>query len=165
LANGHDGVAVADESDPPRKFYKLKRREFEAVNDVPPPLPPPLLKLTPPQPGGKIDVHDLFQAAGTPGPVLPAGPRHTPKNEVHVILHDNLARANAAGLNELLLLPKRRSRRTRDFMIVVLPLDAFFAFIAFGPYSTVNLMAYGVAGIIIVTIGLAWVMFCVMDDY
>ncbi|MGH7957400.1 MAG: hypothetical protein ACREH8_10365 [Opitutaceae bacterium] len=55
--------------------------------------------------------------------------------------------------------------RTRDFFLVVIPADIFFAYAAFGPYSNAALMAYGIAGIVLATLGLAWVMFGVMDNY
>ena len=155
---------MADEPDPPRKFYQLKPREFEQLNERSPSLPG-APKSPPSPPGAKIDVRDHYQHARTAGPVLPIHRAATQKNDVHVILEDNLAQANAGGLNELTPKPRRRSRRTRDYIIVAGSLDAFFAFAAFGPYSNVALMAYGVAGIIICTVGLAWIMFAVMEDY
>ena len=155
---------MSDELDPPRKFYQLKPRTFEVANELS--APPPAAGMPPdPLQSKRIDVRDLYQQAKTPGPVLALGQQTAARNEVHVILQDNLAHANAAGLNTLTPKPKRRSKRTRDFFIVVIFLDAFFGYAAFGPYSNVALMAYGVAGIIISTVGLAWVMFGVMDDY
>jgi hypothetical protein len=155
---------MAEELDPPRKYYQLKPREFEAVNDVPSASLSPGGTPGPPTPH-KIEMRDLYQQALTPGPVLKPGRRPVAKNDVHAILDANLAQANAAGLNDVPLTPKRRSRRTRDFFIIVIPLDALFAYAAFGPYSNVMLLAYGLAGLIISTIGLGWVMFFVMDDY
>jgi hypothetical protein len=155
---------MADEPDPPRKFYQLKPREFEVVN-VPSSGLAPGQQLRSSPPPQKIEVRDLYQQAGTPGPVLAVGEKVAAKNEVHVLLHDNLTRANAAGVNELTYKPKRRSKRTRDYFLVVIPLDVFFGYAAFGHYSNVAMMAYGVAGIIITTLGLGWVMFFVMDDY
>lgn len=155
---------MADEPDPPRKFYQLKPREFEVVNELSSAIPQGR-NHDPAHPIGRIEVRELYQQANTPGPVLPVGAKVVLKNEVHALLDDNLARANAAGLNELTPKPKRRSRRTRDFFAVVIPLDLFFGYAAFGHYSNVAMMAYGVAGIIISTIGLGWVMFFVMDDY
>jgi|SRR5688572_15648850 len=152
------------DEDPPRQFYQLKPREFETVNRPSPPLAP-AESGTPPSPTGRIDVRDIFKQASTPGPVLPTTRAAAQKNEVHAILEDNLARANAAGLNALSPKPKRRSRRRRDYLMVMIPLNAFFGFVAFGPFSNVMLMAYGVAGIILSTLGLGWIMFGVMDDY
>jgi hypothetical protein len=155
---------MADESDPRRKYYQLKPREFELLNDPPSAFSPHGHKARPQQ-TEKIEVLDLYQQARTPGPVLGPVQKTAEKNEVHVILHDNLSRANAAGLNTLVPKLKRKSRRKRDFFVVLIPLLAFFTFAAFGPYSNVVMMAYGVAGIIISTLGLTWVMFFVMDDY
>jgi hypothetical protein len=154
---------MADE-DPPRQFYQLKPREFEALNRPASQLPTGA--SDPPAPSsGKIDVRDLYLQAKTPGPVLATTRAAAQKNDIHVILEDNLARANAGGLNNLTPKPRRRSRRRRDYLMVMIPLNAFFAYAAFGPYSNVMLMAYGVAGIIISTLGLGWVMFGVMEDY
>ena len=154
---------MADEPDPPRRFYQLKPREFEALNA---PVPStPAASGTPAAATGKIDVREIFQQAQTPGPILKPGQSVTAKNEIHQVLEHNLARANAAGLNELAPKPKRASRRKRDYFLVLIPLDIFFACAAFGPYSNVATMAYGVAGIIICTLGLTWIMFFVMDDY
>lgn len=158
-------IPMADEPDPPRKFYQLKPRDFEVVNA-------PLTDLASghPPPAGpspqSIELRDLYQQSQTPGRVLAAAGEKVPvKNDVHILLHDNLTRANSAGLNELAYKPQRRSKRRRDYFLVVIPLDVFFAYAAFGPYSNVAMMAYGVAGIIITTLGLGWVMFFVMDDY
>jgi hypothetical protein len=116
-------------------------------------------------PSAKIEVRDLLAQAAVPGPVLAQGEKVGVKNEVHGILKENLNIANAAGLNELAPKPKRRSRRTRDFFLVVVPINAFFGFAAFGPYANPVSLSYGIAGIIIATLGLGWVMFFVMDDY
>ena len=155
---------MADD-DPPRQYYQLKPREFEAVNR-PVSQTPAAADGAQPQANERIDVRDHYQQAKTPGPLLAtARAAAARKNDIHVILEDNLAHANAAGLNTLSPKPKRRSRRTRDYFLVMIPLTAFFAYAAFGPYSNVMLMAYGVAGIILSTLGLGWIMFGVMDDY
>lgn len=158
---------MADESDPPRKFYQLKPRPFEQVNAPLSPTPFPSLPVPPAGqiPGGRIDVRDLYEQSRIPGPVLTPSGKEGAKNDVHVILQDNLAHANAAGLNTLTYKRKRRSRRTRDYFLVTISLDALFGFLAFGPYSNVVIMAYSFAGIILTTVGLWWVMFFVMDDY
>jgi hypothetical protein len=159
---------MADDSDPPRVFYQLKPREFERVNALSgsstPDAPPSDENPAPPAPA-KIDIHDLYAQAAIPGRVLATGERVGAKNEVHVILKENLNQANAAGLNHLAPKPKRRSRRTRDYLLVLISLNAFFSFAAFGPYSNAVTLAYGVAGIIFSTLGLTWVMYFVMDDY
>lgn len=158
---------MADESDPPRVFYTLKPREFERVNAPPgaSPSPPPPAETPPPTPTEKIEVRDLYAQAATPGPLLSHGEKPVAQNEVHVVLNDNLARANAAGLNDLAPKPRRRSRRLRDYLILVVPLDTFFGVAAFGPYHNPATMAFGVGGLIVTTLGIGWVMFVVMDRY
>lgn len=159
---------MADDSDPPRVYYQLKPREFERVNAPavsPAPAEPSAALAPAPDPSAKIEVRDLFAQAAVPGPVLAQGEKVGVKNEVHGILKENLNHANAAGLNELAPKPKRRSRRTRDYFLVVIPLNAFFGFAAFGPYANPVSFIYGIAGLIFVTIGIGWVMFFVIDDY
>jgi len=158
-------VAMVDEPDSPRKFYQLKPREFETLNQFRPAASEPGPAAGLQSADKKIVVQEFYEQANAFRHPLPRDKTLTPMNDVHVILNDNLARVNAAGLNELAPKPRRRSRRLRDFLIVSISLDAFFAFAAFGPFSSVATMAYGVAGIIISTIGLGWVMFFVMDDY
>lgn len=164
---------MSDESDPPRVFYQLKPREFERVNQPPaetsaqPPAPaePVPTGLEPAPATDRIEVQDLYRQAATPGPLLPRGTKVVQKNEIHDVLQENLDRANAAGLNTLSPKPKRKSRRLRDFLLLMFTLNGFFAFAAFGPYSNFGTMVFGCAGMIIATLGLGWVMFFVMDDY
>ena len=155
---------MPDEPDPPRKFYQLKPREFERVNEPPGAFVPQAHKAEPDQPSRPVEIGELYRQAQTPGPLL-AKTHAVTSNEVHTILRDNLTRANAAGLNELKPQPKRRSRRTRDYFLVLIALNAFFAFAAFGPYANAITLAYGIAGMIFTTLGLTWVMFFIMDDY
>lgn len=146
---------MRDEPDPPRKFYQLKPKEFEAVN------PPSSL---PPADSTPTTVRGHLRAANA-GPLPPrAAPASTP-NEVHALLQDNHARANAAGLNDVAPFRPRRSRRKRDYWILLLPINAFFGFMAFGPFRNPMTFTYGLAGMIVFTLGLTWVMWFVMDDY
>jgi hypothetical protein len=155
---------MPDELDPPRKYFQLKPREFETVNN-----PPRVPGQTNAQEeaeaaAGRISVQDLIKQAKMPGAAL-SGPPAQPRNEVHAILQDNLTHANAAGLNQLSPKPKRRSRRKRDYWLLLLGLDGFFAFMAFGPYANPMTFIYGIAGIIMFTLGLTWVMWFIMEDY
>lgn len=166
---------MADESDPPRKFYNLKPKEFERVNDViPAPVDraiPDAANTTPPiplPPPGTIDVHTLARQAQAPGnaPLLRSNRDATgPANDVHGMLRENLARANAAGANEMGPAPKRKNRRTRDYFIVLIPVNAFFAYFAFGPMANPVTFVYGVAGMAFFTVALTWVMFGIMNKY
>ena len=69
------------------------------------------------------------------------------------------ARANAAGLNDLAPLPKRKSRRKRDYFLCLVGGNALL-----GLGFMLNPVFAG-AGIVIFNIGLTWIMWFVMDDY
>jgi hypothetical protein len=148
---------VSDDSDPPRKFYQFKPKEFEQVN-------PPLART--PESSSPTDVRDHFQAANArPPPPPPAVRPVAATNDVQAMLRENLQHANAAGLNELTPQPRRRSRRTRDYWLVLVFINAILAFAAFGPYANGITLVYGIAGMIFLSTGLTWVMWFVMDDY
>src|SRR5262249_35697089 len=135
---------MSDDQDPPRKFYQLKPREFEVVNTP---------ASTPPDGNLPTNVRAHFLAAKGEMPKRPA-PLPVQRNDVHAILSENLARDNAAGLNELAPKPKRPSRRNRDFWLLAIPLNGFFAFAAFGPYRNPVTFVYGIAGMAITTVSL-----------
>jgi hypothetical protein len=146
-----------DEPDPPRKFYKLKETEFDRVNSPEGPADAP----------SPHDAKSVFRAAAAEKQLgIPSKTEPTSKtNEVHAVLRDNLDRANAAGLNDVPLRPKRPSRRKRDFWTVLIPVDGFFLFWAFGPYANPMTFVYGIAGFAMFTAALIWIMFFLMEDY
>lgn len=165
---------MADDPDPPRKFYNLKPKEFERVNDVAPPpsdraLPDTSAPTTLPLPASPdtIDVRALAKQAQAPGsgPLLRKHNEPRAQNEVHGMLRENLARAKASGANDIAPAPKRKNRRLRDYLIVLIPVNAFFAYFAFGPMANPVTFVYGVAGMAFFTVALTWVMFGIMNKY
>lgn len=166
---------MADENDPPRKFYGLKPRNFERVNPAPEAGSSPAAEVPsdtiPIDPGpaaatdAPIDTRELARAAATNMPLLTGNAAANRDNEIHALLRENLARANAAGLNDLAPQKRRRSRRWRDYLLSILLVNG--AIIALVLWLGVNAVTFvfGLGGIAIVTTGLAWVMFGVMDDY
>lgn len=184
---------MADDADPPRKFYQLKPKEFERVNAPPPPATPEPSKSPPVDgvaPAGKIDVRELAHAATSNAPLLGTNAPANRVNEIHAMLQANLARENAAGLNTLAPLAKKRSRRRRDYWILLATVNTaivaiYAAQIVLGfqvqclaarmPFEFVNLLWFAVTtpqlyvipalGMAFFTAGLTWVMFSVMDDY
>lgn len=160
----HAAGQMRDEPEPPRKTYQLKPREFERVNDHPGHAAPDSDPAVRP---ARIDVRDHFQSAAAMTPPPPAGaPRaKSAANDVHAILRDNLARADAAGLNDFAPPSRKRSRRKRDYWLLLLTVNALFAFVAFGPYSNPMTQLYALAGFIMFSLGLTWVMWFVFDDY
>lgn len=161
---------MSEEPDPPRKTYGFKPRDFETANTHPPmaPAPPPR-----PDPGiqpaaeGRIDVRDLallakVKPAATPPPPKPAGPA----SDVHAMLSENLAVANAAGLNRVAPTQGRPSKRKRDYVIVMVAgngglLTLFAVVIGFNLFSCLFLAA----GMIFFSSAATWIMWHVMDDY
>lgn len=159
---------MPDDPDPPRRFYGLKAKEFEAVNSLPRSPgenPPTTGPGSSPAPTERIEVSDLIRSANVAGPTLPA-PTAAAPNDVHRILRDNLSRANAAGLNQLESKPPRKSRRQRDYWILMAGAGAVFGTIIVrsGPQAPVPFL-FALAGLVVSTIGLTWVLWFVMDDY
>ncbi len=158
---------MPEDSDPPRKFYDLKPREFEVVNALPrqPGERPPASAVAGARPEA-IDVNDLIRSANSAGAGL--APKAVPAagNDVHAILRDNLARANAAGLNELAPKPRRASRRKRHYWALMLIVNAglLTLTLASGPKYPFTFV-YGIAGLVIFNLGLWWVMWQIMEDY
>lgn len=144
---------MPDESDPPRKFYGLKDAEFDAVNQ----------RSDQQQ---RIDVRDHFSSAAAVSGI--PVPKPTAKeNDVHGLLRDNVARANAAGLNELTEKPRRPSKRKRDYWFLMISGNAILAllFVMATAQGNAFLMAFSAAGIGLISAGLTWVMWFIMDDY
>ena len=85
--------------------------------------------------------------------------------DVYQVLGDNLARENAAGMNVVKPVPKRPSRRKRDFWLVLI--GGNLAIMASVGFTSINVMTviYGFAGVILLSSGLIWIMWFVMDDY
>lgn len=157
---------MRDEADPPRKHYQLRPTSFERLNPPPAEAPVPEEKRAPaPETEGSIDVPTLARQAMTGQPLLRTESTPPPANDVQQLLRDNLIRANQAGINNVDTPPPRRSRRQRDYWLIIIPVNAFFATVAFGPYRNPMTLTYGIAGMIVVTVGLTWVMWFVMDDY
>jgi hypothetical protein len=188
---------MPDEPDPPRRFYTLKPKQFEAVNSVPPPpTEAPAAETGGPQAviDGPIDVRALFKSASAdPGQRLltkPGGSTRGPENDVHAMLRENHARAEAAGLNALKPVAQRHSRRRRDYIALLVAGNVFIAFIysaelflgfqvqclaARMPEEFWNLVrfvlhqpaVFALAGLGMVFYSgcLTWLMFGIMEDY
>jgi hypothetical protein len=95
----------------------------------------------------------------------PAGPGGEDAISVAKMLHRNQAAAAASTPELIAMPPRRRSRRHRDFMVLL-----GCAALAFGALAVVfredrQMVALGVFGIVFATVILAWVMYGVMDRY
>jgi hypothetical protein len=160
---------MADDPDPPRRFYEFKPREFERANESRPEPQPsvPSIPVPAPNPSAKIDIQEVIRQAGTPGPVLRTTPRVAVANEVHDILRDNTARDNAAGLNTLRPKPRRQSRRRRDYFLVMIGANVPMSLVVIYAWHARNpiLFVYTIAGMGLFTVGISWVMWFIMEDY
>jgi len=144
----------SDEPEVPKRKFAFKPREIEIVN---PPVGAPGSE-------GSINVHDLFRKAAAGSTAKPSKSAET---EVHQILRENLARENAAGLNDLPDRPPRRSRRKRDYWISMAAVNAIFLPVALGSMGTGNVIVfvYSVAGFAMSNAALAWIFWMILDDY
>ena len=152
--------ADPDEPERPRREFKFKPTEFERTNR----------SLDEKDSIAPIDVRDLFKASTAARPSAvpkppPTPPAPTPAaNDVHAMLQANLRHANEAGENEVSLQPKRPSRRKRDYWFLMIGANLFFI-ICMAIARNIGASVFGGAGMILVSIGLTWIMWFVMDDY
>jgi len=147
---------MSNEQDPPRKFYQLKPKEFEVVNG---PTDAASANSTPTHVRGHLEAAKISPVAASRQPVAAA-------NDIHAMLRVNHERANAAGVNDLQPKPKRRSRRKRDYWLVMVCGNTVLGVIAVrtGPGQPIP-FTYAIAGLAMFNFGLWWVMWQVMDDY
>ena len=101
-----------------------------------------------------------FEAVNAPT----ATPTPAP-TDVYQVLGDNLARENAAGLNAVQPVPPRRSRRKRDFWLMLVLGNLTIAATVFFTRGNTIAVLLGLAGVIVLTVALTWVMWFVLDDY
>ncbi len=87
------------------------------------------------------------------------GERTSDPNRVRAHLDENLRRSNDAGLNDVVFTPRRPSRRTRDYIVVMILANLALLL------GTVISPVFGAAGLVIFNVGFTWVVWGVMDDY
>jgi len=146
--------------DPPRKNYDFKEREFKRDN--------PVGSAVPPMPTTK----ELAMMAGPAAPKVPPGPatlnggvnREADPNDVYTLLRHNRAVEQRGGLDEVEI-KRVRSRRKRDFWVIVVPTDILLVWLTWVGRDNPVQFVVGLAGLVLVTVGLAWIMFQVMDRY
>jgi len=146
---------MKDEPDPPKKNYQFKDREYERVNKS--------LGAAPDGDGLEnpndvpIDIQELYRSANA-GPVV-KGESVPVDNEVHEILRENLERDKAAGRYDIKARPRRKSKRTRDYLITMIGGNLLLI----GGLFVMPVFAG--AGLVCFNLLLVWIMWVVMDDY
>ena len=155
------GPVVPDVDPPPRKYTLAGDRKFETVN---PPAGSPRTSDT-------IDLRALINSAQaprtpSPPPAPPVGsPPGPPENDVQALLRANEAYENAARLPTPPPPPRPPSRRKRDYFLTLIGGNLLLAGAVVISGKNVIVLAYGGAGMIVLTLGLTWIMWFVMDDY
>jgi hypothetical protein len=158
-----------DPIDPPRKFYGLKPRTFDAVNepthrDTRPTAPDPGIAAA--ADIKPITVQALNLAAAGKQPALGFNGPVNRANEVHDRLELNRRQARRSGAFELKPLPPRRSRRTRDFWLMVIVVNLFCVGVtaAVSRFNPLVMLCGFSCGCFFIAV-LGWVMWFVMNDY
>ena len=147
---------MPDESDPPRKNYGFKDREFKRDNRRSTSVPP------------MPTAADLAKLAG--GPVVSGAPKNTPKagdpNDVHAILAQNRAAEQKFGGDEIEV-KKVSSRRQRDYWLVFLTSEIVCGGVVVLGVKQANpfFLVFGLAGMVLVGLAVTWIMWQLMDRY
>lgn len=140
--------------EPPRRNYEFKERDFQRDN------------VRAPGEARLPTAEELAKMAG--GPLSSGrganGPKAGDPNDVFKVLQHNRAMAEKHRLNEVAI-RKVSSKRRRDFWLLLVPSDLLLGTLVWQARSNPVVLVFGLAGLIIVTLGLTWVMWFVMDDY
>lgn len=145
---------ASEPPDPPRKNYDFKERAFQRDNAPASGLPSlPTAK-------------ELAMMAGPGAPT--AKNTNTPKagdpNDVFAVRQANRAAEEKLGLNAVVL-KTVRSRRRRDYWVILLASEAALAVTAVLGRGNPFVLACAVAGMGLVAFGLTWIMWQVMNKY
>jgi hypothetical protein len=86
-------------------------------------------------------------------------------NDVYAIRRELREREVAAGMDALAPAPKKKSRRRRDFWLCLIGLNALMIAVTVGSGFNIVVAAYAFSGMVLLSLGLTWTMWFVMDDY
>jgi hypothetical protein len=113
-------------TDPPRKNYGLKPREFDRLN--------------------------------APG----KAPEKSIGHDVYAMLQQNRAAEQRA---EIIEIKEVKSRRKRDYWLLLVPGTGSLALVAWLGRGNPYVLVFACSGIALLSLGLTWIMWFVMDDY
>ncbi len=141
--------------DPPPKVYGFRERGFQRDNAA--------AGAHPPLPTAK----ELAVMAGPEAPLAfraKAGPKSGDPNDVFHVLQQNRAVERKFGKDRIDI-KEVKSRRQREFWLLLV--GGNLAIIASVALSSINVITviFGLAGLIVFSLGLSWVMWQVMDKY
>lgn len=140
--------------DPPPKVYGFKERAFKRDNvRVPGAEPLPTAK-------------ELAIMAGpvTASPRGATGPKADDPNDVFTHLQGNRAVEKRHGLDAIEI-RKIKRRKLRDFCLLLVGGNLAIVGAVFATNLNVVTAIFGLAGVIMFSLGLTWIMWQVMDKY
>jgi len=115
--------------DLPRKYYSVKPRAFEKLNE--------------------------------PG----KAPEKSTGHDVFAMLQQNREVEKQSGKDALVIPPKRKSRRKRDYWLVTAGFNLLvIAMLAAARFNPISLL-FGFAGLIIFNLSFTWIMWFLLEDY
>ncbi|MSU46533.1 MAG: hypothetical protein EXS42_05285 [Lacunisphaera sp.] len=135
-----------DEPEPPPKVYGFKERDFKRDNT----------RTSPPPPTAK---EHAMVAGHVDRKVPPSGGanRAADPNDVYAVLQQNRTVEQKFGLSEVQI-KEIKSRRKREFWLLLVGGNlAIIGGVWLGGINVVSVI-FGLAGIIILSLGLTWVM-------
>ena len=87
-----------------------------------------------------------------------------PEHDVFAILQQNRAVEQNDG-KDLVEIREVKSRRKRDYWLLLLPMIGTFALVAWFGRGNQYVLVFSCSAIGLVTVGLTWIMWVVMDNY
>jgi hypothetical protein len=147
-----------DEPDPPPKVYGFKDRAFKRDNAP--------ASASPPPPSAKEHAILAGHVAPATRKIPPSGGvnRAADPNDVYAVLQQNLAVERKIGIGEVEI-RKVKSRRKRDYWLLVVPSVLLLSVITWLGRGNPFVLVCGIAGIVVATLGITWIMFHIMEDY
>ena len=94
----------------------------------------------------------------------PSHPGDEEAIRVHDILEENKVADDLSGWGKIKRWTKRKSRRDRDFIVIVTVMNLAFI-TAMRVMKDQVTFVFGISGMTLVTVMAAWIMYMVMDDY
>ncbi len=85
-------------------------------------------------------------------------------HDVHAIRRELREREQAHGMDQMEI-KRVRSRRRRDYWLLLLTADSALVLTAWQGRGNVFVLVSAATGVVVATIGLTWIMWFVMDDY
>ena len=165
---------MADETDPPRKQYGFKEREFKRDNRRPGSLPPmptvtDLAKIAASEKvGGALHPDDPAASGSTTSghKAPPTQARASDPNDVHAVLAANREVENKFG-GDKVKFTTTGQRKKRDYWIVFLTAEIVFGgIVALGvKQSNPFFLVFGLTGMVIFGVAITWIMWQLVDRY